>query len=79
MKIYQEIIKDKNDKKIKIFGLTIYRKTFSDGFIKHKYIKGIFKTETKCNYKIFYFLGIKIYERLNIKQELIDIRAIIST
>jgi hypothetical protein len=56
--------------------MKIYQKIqYANGKTKRKYLYGIFKTITICNYKEYYFLGVKFYKRLDIEKELIDIRA----
>ena len=63
MKLYEKKVIDKNNKKIKIFGIRFYKKYKINNITKRKILGGIFSTkETNCAKK-YYFLGIRIYKK----------------
>lgn len=65
MNIYSDIKEGKDFHKIKILGLTIYKKERKFDYIKRKYLGGIFKVVRKDNIVKYYFLGVKVFKYAN--------------
>lgn len=68
MKIYS-YIKNKYNKKLKIFGLTVYQEVLKNGFKVKYYCFGICKTKTNQLEKKYYLLGIQVRVKRYIKPE----------
>lgn len=68
MKIYS-CIKNKYNKKIKIFGLTVYQEVLKNGFKVKYYCFGLYKTKKNQFVKKYYFLGIQSRVKRYIMQE----------
>ena len=62
MKIYSEKKSD-NKKRIKILGITVYKKENKNNYVIRKYIGGIFKSKRNYKYYKAYLLGIQIFKK----------------
>ena len=67
MKIYQNI-KSISERKVKIFGIIIYKKFLRNNYIVRKYFYGLFSTKEKNGIYKYYFLGIKYFKKINLEK-----------
>lgn len=75
MKIYSEKKSD-NKKRIKILGITVYKKENKNNYVIRKYLGGIVKTKKNNAYHKMYMFGIQIYKKkynFNFEQAFINI------
>lgn len=62
MKLYSSKCYD-NKKRVRVCGITVYKKDNSHGYAVRKYFGGILKTKRNYQYKKIYLLGIQIYKK----------------
>ena len=62
MKLYSEKIYD-NKKRIRVLGVTVYKKENKPDFVERKYLGGLIKSKKNERQCKLYFLGIQIYKK----------------
>ncbi len=62
MKLYSEKIYD-NTKRIRVLGVTVYKKENKPDFVERKYLGGLIKSKKNERQCKLYFLGIQIYKK----------------
>ena len=62
MKLYSEKVYD-NKKRIRICGVTVYKKEYNPDYIERKYLGGFIKTKQNERQNKLYFLGIQVYKK----------------